>query len=479
MQEPLCPPPPDGGPSEALFSNSATLAPVPVLVATPPPTRPDVPYVRCVNPRLPPAPRQELIKDLPDRDDLGAEDLGFDEDSRGSVGTSLQLLAVGPQNYVLDIHPEMTFFKAVYKRHTPFAQDTFDDEVDVRFGQTVRVELHRRGDVLGDCFLQVRLPNLGIAGGRWADAIGYVLFTRIRFVVDDTVVHDQERLWYDLSDRLFMPHGKLLGVDAMIGRGATLATNAEHTVIVPLKFAWCRQHYANPQFLPLAALATRTKYSVEFTFETLDKCVVLPPGTPLPPGTVRAVGSLLSDQVFLDQDEQRALMRAPTQMLIETAQDVDALSYQFDDNGSYDLLSTTLDLREFNLPVKLLAWVAYDETDPDRGVHFRYLDCVAQAGLLINSNERFVPRPGEYFGLVQTYQHCARCQSDLVGAYSFALDTSQRQPSGALNFAVLDKPALRVDLQNATAAPVKVKAFAMCYNWLTLENGSLSMRFSA
>lgn len=470
--------PPPNGPSEALFSTSKTLDPVPLR--TPPPHRDPNPYVRCVNPRLPAKPLagQELIKDLADRDDITPGVLGYDDDSQGSIGTSLQLLAVGPQNYVLDINPELSFFRAVYKRHTPFAIETCEDEVNVVFGRTVKVDLRRRGDVLGDCFLQVTLPNLGLSGGRWADAIGYVLFSRIRVIVDDVVVHDQERLWYDLSDKLFMPAGRKAGLDAMIGRGRTLATDASHVIIVPLKFAWCRQHYASPQYLPLAALSTRTKMTVEFTFESLNKCVVVPAGTSLGTAPRRAAGVLLTDQAFVDQDEQRALRQQPMTMLIETAQDVDALTYQFDDNGTYDLKSTTLDLRELNLPVKLLVWVAYDENDVSNSIYFRYIDCVAQAGLLINSNERFVPRTGQYFSLVQSYQHCARCEDDLIGVYSFALDTSQRQPSGALNFAVLDKPSLRIDIQNTNGTPVKIKAFAMCYNWLTLEATSLSMRFT-
>lgn len=474
--------PPPGGPSEAFFASSATLAPLPAR--TPPPAPPpEGDYVRCVNPKLPPKPRDRLIADLPpDRDDLDPERLGLDEDSRGSLGTTWQLLAVGPQNYSLDLNPQTTFFRRVYRRHTEFAVECFEDAFDLRPGETSVVELRRRGDVLGDVVLEIALPDLGVPGGRWADAIGYVLFTRIKLVIDDLVIHDQERLWYDISDKLFMPQGRLAGIDAMIGRGgaAPLATDRAHTVLVPLKLASCRAHYRNPQFLPIGALATKSKITLELSAEALASCLVLPPGQQLAPAQARRglAAKLLSDQVFLAQDEQRALMRGRSELLVETAQDVEALTYQFDDGGTYDLRAAQLDLRELNLPVKLLAFVAYDENDTTRGTFFRYLDCIDQASLLINSGERFKPRGGEYFALVQTYQHCARCAADLVHAYSFALDATERQPSGALNFAVLDRPALRVDLRNTEGRAIKVKCFAYAYNWLIFDKGSVSFRFS-
>lgn len=469
--------PPPGGPSEALFANTATLAPIPLRTPAPQ-VRPD-PYIPCGNPRLPPKPRQELLPDLPDRDDITPEDLGFDEDSRGSIGTTLQLLAVGAQNYVLDLNPQTSFYKAVYKRHTEFAIECFDDDLELTFGQTATVELRRRGDMLGDVFVQITLPDLGIPGGVWADAIGYVVLTRVRCVVDDLVIHDQERLWYDMTDKLFMPHGRLLGVDAMIGRGRALATDRPHTVLVPLKFAWCKGHTRTQQFFPIGALGTKVRMTVELGVETLANCVVLPEGTTLPRGPpVKARALLLSEQMFLGQDERRAVMQHPSELLIETAQDVDGLTYQYDDNGSYDLKATQLDLRELNLPVKLLAFVAYDENDAVNGTYFRYLDCVDSAVLLLNSSERFAPRAGEYFSLVQTYQHCARSHHDLVHAYSFALDASDRQPSGALNFAVLDRPTLRVELRNTRGRAIKIKAFAYCYNWLTVASGAVTLRFT-
>ena len=416
----------------------------------------------------------------PVRTDITQAMLGLDQDddARGSGGTTIQMLAVGPQNYALDINPQMSFFRAVFRRHTPVSIECFDQDVDLRFGAATTVTIPRRGDMLGDVVLEVRLPNLGIAGGTWADAIGYVLMTRARLVLDDVVIHDHERLWYDMVDRLYMPHGRKAGIDAMIGRGKTLATDREHTVFLPFKFFCCKAHHASQQFLPLVSLASRRVLTLEFTTEGLAACVSLPAGASLPPVPPPVRAKLLTEQMFVDTDERLGLVRQRALLAVESFQDVDAVSYLFDDSGQVGVTTVRLDLREVNLPVRALLFVAYDENAVDKKRYFDYLDCVSSATLMLGSSQRFSERSGDYFSLVQTYQHAARCSDDRVNIYSFAMDASARQPCGALNFAAVDAPVLKVGLKNTSGRSVKVKAFAHCINWLSIEDGSMTFVFS-
>lgn len=425
----------------------------------------------------PPVPDPPAAPPAPDdaRSDIDGTTLGLDEEV-GSVGAAIQMLAVGKQNYFLDLNPQTTLFGYAHKRHTPFAIDTHADEFEVTFGRTAGATIERRGDLLGDVFLEVTLPALGVPGA-WADAIGYVMLRRVRLSIDGVVVHDQERLWYDMADRLFLPHGRKACVDAMIGRGRTLGLSKPHTVVVPLKFACCSARARESRgFLPLAALATTARVRVDVDFEDLRGCVVVPDGTRLPRATARA--SVVSEQVVLDAEERRQVMRGRHEVMIHTQQDLDALTYTFDDDGVYDVSVATVDLRELNLPVKVLAFVAYDERDAVDGVYFRYRDCVARATLLVDGTERLAPRDGDYFSLVQTYQHARRCADDGVHAYSFALDAAANQPTGALNFAAVHNAALRVDLKNSDGVPIKIKAFAHCINWLDIDHGAAVLRFT-
>lgn len=397
----------------------------------------------------------------------------------GSVGTGMQLMSLGPQNYFVDLNPQVTLFKAPYAQHSPGATETFEDPFDLVFGQPAVVEIQRRGDVLGDVFVEVTLPNLGIAAGSWVDAVGYVLLTRVRMLVDDVVVHDQERLWYDMADRLFLPHGRRAAVDALIGRSRMLPTTRAHTIIVPLKLCTCLAAGSDrPSVLPLAALKRESRVRLELTADSLAACLRLPAGT-APPPVAKLAAKVLSDQTFVDADERRQLLHATHDILITQQQDADALSYSFDDEGVYDSATAAVDLREINSPVKALVFVAYDENAAGRKRYFEYLDCAEDATVLFGSGQRFAPRPGTYFSAVQPYAHCTAAEpGSNVYCYSFARDAGAWQPSGALNFAVVDKPVLRVSLQNTRNTPVKIKVFALCLNWIVIREGSLVMRFT-
>ena len=77
-------------------------------------------------------------------------------------GGLLQLVAIGPQDVYLTGNPQMTFFKAVYRRHTQFSVESnrmyFDGTPD--FGQKISCLVPRLGDLLGNLFLVVTLPAL-------------------------------------------------------------------------------------------------------------------------------------------------------------------------------------------------------------------------------------------------------------------------------------------------------------------------------
>ena len=137
-----------------------------------------------------------------------------------SQGTAAQLMSIGPQDRFISLNPQMTFFRKAYRRHTNFAVECFEENFTTDsfvFGTTNVCSLGKHGDLLGNISLRVVLPNLGIAGGTWVDAVGYVLFTAIRMRIGETVVQTHERLWYDIEDKLFLSEGHVDGVNALDG----------------------------------------------------------------------------------------------------------------------------------------------------------------------------------------------------------------------------------------------------------------------
>lgn len=78
------------------------------------------------------------------------------------AGGQVQLVTVGVSDIYLTGTPEITFWKLVYRRHTPFALDsvrcTFDGTAD--FGRQASATIGRNGDLLGAMWLEVTLPDL-------------------------------------------------------------------------------------------------------------------------------------------------------------------------------------------------------------------------------------------------------------------------------------------------------------------------------
>lgn len=99
--------------------------------------------------------------------------------------------------------------------------------------------------------------------------------------------------------------------------------------------------------------------------------------------------------------------------------------------------------------------------------------------ILINGKTRFKERSGEYFNLVQPYQHHHRIPSNPgINVYSFGLDPEGTQPSGSLNMSRLDQCNLNIRHKYKTRVSY-AKIYALSYNVLQISNGLGGLKYSA
>ena len=68
----------------------------------------------------------------------------------------MQLVAYGAQDVYLTGNPKVTFFQAVYKRHTNFAMETIEQTINGTAASSGRVSVTvaRNGDLIGDMYLE-------------------------------------------------------------------------------------------------------------------------------------------------------------------------------------------------------------------------------------------------------------------------------------------------------------------------------------
>jgi hypothetical protein len=133
---------------------------------------------------------------------------------------------------------------------------------------------------------------------------------------------------------------------------------------------------------------------------------------------------------------------------------------------------------------------------------WRYSDAnygnpTAVAKLQLNGHDRFTEREGDYFNLVQPYQHHTNSPSVGINVYSFALRPEDHQPSGSCNMSRIDNAVLNLTLSNGTfkttvdnntngggsvtddpQSTALIRVYATSYNILRIMSGMGGLAFS-
>lgn len=443
----------------------------------------------------------------------------------------IQLVAKGIQDVYLTSSPEVTFWKAAFRRYTNFAMEsieqTFSGTAD--FGKKVTAIVSRTGDLIYRAYLQVTLPAVQGAdcGFSWVNEIGHALISQVDIDIGGQRIDRHYGEWLSIWSSLTLPTGKVIGYKQMIGsvqeltgnmpvlgiNGTTqqpmatggsfaAAANAytpQHTLYVPLIF-WFNEHPGLA--LPLIALAYHD-IRINFEFRPFDQ---------LYRGKTDQVPSLgdttlYIDYIYLDADERRKFASFRHEYLISQ------LQFTGDEtlNGSNNKIKLN-----FNHPVKEIVWVCQSDqclqtnapsgSTPENDVksnavlnHFNWTtSCldgnganpVASAKISLNGHDRFSQRLGSYFNLVQPYQHHTNVPSVGCCVYSFSLDPEEPQPSGTLNFSRIDNGQLMLNVDNAIFNPpfpsvvggvraARVKVFAKNVNVLRITNGMGGLAYAS
>jgi hypothetical protein len=76
-------------------------------------------------------------------------------------GGLLQLVAYGAQDVYLTGNPQITFFKAVYRRHTNFAIEAIGQTFNGTpgYGNRVTCQISRNGDLVHRMYLSLKIPD--------------------------------------------------------------------------------------------------------------------------------------------------------------------------------------------------------------------------------------------------------------------------------------------------------------------------------
>lgn len=404
------------------------------------------------------------------------------------AGGLLQLVATGAQDALLTSNPQVTLFKAVYKRITNFSIECISQQLNgtVRFGSKVSAVIARNGDALGDMWLELTMER---------DTATDAFFPAEEVVKSVTISIGGQQIdkhyssWFRVYDNFYRTtQVEKDAYKAMTNFVDGEADGAKKRFFLPLLFWNCRS-IANA--IPLIALAYH-EIRVEIEFASTVS------GVNTSTGDLKA--ELWCDYIYLDVEERRKMAQESHEQLIEV------LQFTGDENVTVSSSkNATQQVRlSFNHPVKSLF---FGVSDP--AVHGKFTGNgagdTAEASapiqslrLLLNGHERQVERAGAYYNKVVPYQTCKANPAAGLYQYAFGVRPLELSPSGTLNFSRIDSAVLALQFKKANTAEPNVaqiiddteaisgatdcsalRVFAVSYNWLRIVSGMGGVAFAS
>ena len=407
------------------------------------------------------------------------------------AGGLMQLVAYGAQDVYLTGNPKVTFFQAVYKRHTNFAMENIEQTVNGTAANSGRVSVTvaRNGDLIADMYVELLSKQ---AFDKTEDAwVAESAISTVELSIGGQRIDKHYQKWWRLYAELYMDEATKLNYGKM-----TSARVDNEKVYLPLIFFFNR----NPGLaLPLIALQyheVRIDFDLSSVYDTnFDSFKVW------------------GNYIYLDTEERRRFAQKGHEYLIEQVQHTGT--------DSLAAAGSTKQIRlSYNHPVKELVWCTTESSNVvgDLNGLWNFTDTAVTVSskltnvansnvaiapnaagapvllgltqfdeetsgaldtfkLVLNGQDRFKEQTGKYFNQVQPYVHHSGSPMPGVYSYSFALKPEEHQPTGTCNFSRIDNAQVSIAVKSGSDKNT-LQMFATNYNVLRIQSGMGGLAFS-
>ena len=268
------------------------------------------------------------------------------------MGGLIQLVAYGEQDVFLTGDPKVTFFQAVYKRHTNFAIECIQQTVNgsnVQNNSRMSVVVARSGDLIGEMYIDLQTASPGantVSGyssttGTW-DGTSWMAERAIanaELTIGGQKIDKHFQRWWRLYSELYMTEAKKIQYGKLTSNPNAQVSNVYNAssgqVFLPLFFFFNR----NPgMYLPLIALQyheVRIDFDISQEFSTYFN---------------GSYFNVWGNYIFLDTDERKMFAQKGHEYLIEQVQYTGASAL------SSTVTNKNLVRITYNHPVKELIW---------------------------------------------------------------------------------------------------------------------------
>jgi hypothetical protein len=457
-----------------------------------------------------------------------------------SNGPLIDLIAKGAQDEKL-ISKDLTnsFFQDKVISHTNFSRGSIsvDYKGSGNWGSSIKFLIPKDGDLISSMYLNLKLPTISnqmITNNsinkdeykvRWSDFLGNGIIEKIILRIGGQIIVEQSGTFMEIhtdfydedwSKRIMSGHTETLNTPSSEILGEEL--------FIPLKF-WFSDNLSKA--LPVIALQYHD-IELEVKLRNFHQCyMVLKEITDLYDvhkktyvHTDEKLSLVSLDKislevmyVYVDINERKKLAQMEHQFLITQVQE---RSLPVTHNGSIDL--------NFNHPVKEIFFLLQPNENIKEAELFNftnkltYLPAIYQdissvditeyknlpkyhlldeARILFNGIERVPWKNYKYFFYLQNYEHYRIYPENYVYVYSFALDPTNKQPTGSCNFSRIDNAQLQFKLYQVPIRQVNssdgllningsinvnnpgiLRIFAINFNYLIIKNGMAGLEFN-
>jgi hypothetical protein len=454
------------------------------------------------------------------------------------AGGLMQLVAYGAQDVYLTGNPKVTFFQAVYKRHTNFAMELIQQTTNGSPASSGRVSvtIARNGDLVGNMHVALTPTATALTsnsnGTFDTNWVAERAIAAVELTIGGQRIDKHYQTWWRLYAEVFLNESDKYAWGKMTTMANAGSGTSPSKVYLPLLFFFNR----NPGlYLPLIALQY---HEVRLDFD-LTAYYASYFGTSNP-------FEVWANYVYLDTEERRRFAQKGHEYLIEQVQHTGG--DQLDGTST----NTQLVRLSFNHPVKELVW-CYTNPNATAASNLNAMwnfctgtsnvnvtsnvlqlqasnnyvmpnvtgvpQLISTAGVvasnlglagnftgnaywveqgtpvfgaagtgvevgplnqfkvILNGQDRFKEQYGNYFNQVQPFYHHTGTPYPGIYVYSFALQPEEHQPTGTCNFSRIDNAQVSIVLKATNQATLQ-KLFAVNYNILRIQSGMGGLAFS-
>ena len=452
-----------------------------------------------------------------------------------SSSASVLLTLQGNEDVYISSDPDITFFRQMYTKHSPFGIQTLNIPTNsnkLDFGQTIRFTIPRKGDLVRKIYFRFTLPVIrdrctdeaddttNQTTLMWTDSVGHAIIEYAELFYGGQLVDRINSQLLEIYSDTFSDQEKQIGLKNLIGKGTydhissfpsrfgnnstTPDYDRDNSFIVELPFYFSRDAVLA---IPLVALDLQ-EVEIVLKLRTVDELIVNnhagtsasePIWNPTTTGPMELTKTdVLVDYVYLGKEEIEHFKTHPVEQIITQHQ----LSTVIAREGEVSKSIRT----NFTNPVKEFFFVIqetsktqtyksnYYKTGND---YFNYTldnasNCsnglchnITGIGLDING----VPLmddsicDGLFLAVQQPMNYHSRVPDRLLYVYSNSLDPENSKPSGSINMSRIMHQNFHFHLNNASTGTEyperKIYVYAISLNILRIKDGLAGVIYNA